>query len=107
MQVIISIIAMLSAISFLFIMLFIVRMLIGAYLCIMVIRMIVDWLMVLVPRMRLQGIFAVLMNIIYSITEPPLRWLRRFVPPVRCGNISIDVSYMLLYVVLYALQIIL
>ncbi|RIY27726.1 hemolysin activation protein, partial [Bifidobacteriaceae bacterium WP022] len=39
------------------------------------------------------------------ITEPPLRILRKFIPPTRCGNISIDVSYMLLYFALYVLQI--
>ncbi|MFP1667315.1 YggT family protein [Gardnerella leopoldii] len=88
-----------------FVALSILRVIIRAYLIIMIIRMVADWLFVLVPRMRPRGVFNFLIRIIYFTTEPPLRVLRKFIPPTRCGNISIDVSYMLLYFALYVLQI--
>lgn len=89
--------------------LLVLRILIRAYLLIMIVRMILDWTMVLIPRLRLRlhlrGIFNFIARIIYFLTEPPLRLLRKFVPPMNCGRISFDVSYMLLYFVLYVLQI--
>lgn len=85
--------------------LLVLRILIRAYLLIMIVRMILDWTMVLIPRLRLRGIFNFIARIIYFLTEPPLRLLRKFVPPMNCGSISFDVSYMLLYFVLYVLQI--
>lgn len=89
--------------------LLVLRILIRAYLLIMIVRMILDWTMVLIPRLRLRlrlrRIFNFIARIIYFLTEPPLRLLRKFVPPMNCGRISFDVSYMLLYFVLYVLQI--
>ncbi len=93
--------------AFVFITLLIIQILIRAYLMIMIIRMILDWLMVLIPRLRPKGGFAFIARLIYFVTEPPLRLLRKFIPPIRCGNVNIDVSYMLLYFVLYVLQILL
>lgn len=87
--------------------LFILRMLIRAYLLVMVIRMILDWLPVLIPSFRPTGIIAFITRIIYFVTEPPLRFLRKFIAPMRCGNISLDISYMVLYFALYVLQILL
>ena len=42
---------------------------------------------------------------IYSLTDPPIRWLRRFVPPLRLGGgMAIDVGFMLLFLVLIVAQ---
>lgn len=40
----------------------------------------------------------------YSITEPPLRWLRRYIRPLPLGSIYLDVSFIVLYFALVVLE---
>ncbi|RBP98580.1 hemolysin [Bifidobacterium aemilianum] len=82
----------------------ILRWLISAYLTVLFIRMIIDWVLVLIPRWRPQGVIAALMSVIYQLTEPPLRWLRRYIPPIPMGPISLDVGFLVLYFALLVLQ---
>ena len=78
---------------------------IGAYIAVLFIRMIIDWVMVLNRRWYPTGVPAALIGIIYRITEPPLRWLRRYIPPIQLGAVGIDVSFIVLYFILIVLQI--
>ena len=32
---------------------------------------------------------------VYTATDPPIRFLRRFIPPLRIGNIAIDFAFAL------------
>jgi YggT family protein len=41
---------------------------------------------------------------VYSATDPPLRAIRRVVPPLRLGSISLDLSLMLLLIAVYLLK---
>ena len=50
--------------------------LINAYITVLFVRMILDWVSVLARNWYPRGVVAQLINIVYSITEPPLRWLR-------------------------------
>jgi YggT family protein len=40
---------------------------------------------------------------VYSATDPPLRFLRRYIPTVRLGSVALDLSFMLLFLVVYVL----
>ncbi|MDN6768449.1 MAG: YggT family protein, partial [Bifidobacterium mongoliense] len=70
------------------------------------IRMILDWVAVLAPRWYPRGIVVALINVVYRITDPPLRWLRRFIPPLRMGPVAFDLSFIVLYFALIMLQVI-
>jgi YggT family protein len=83
----------------------IIDWLIGAYLSVLFIRMILDWVRILAPRWYPRGIIASLIDVVYRLTEPPLRWLRRYIPPIRMGAIALDVSFIVLYFALVVLQI--
>jgi YggT family protein len=39
----------------------------------------------------------------YSITDPPLKLLRRYIPPLRFGGIALDLSFLVLFVIVYLL----
>lgn len=78
---------------------------IGAYITVLFIRMILDWAFMLAPRWRPSGVVADIINVIYDLTEPPLRWLRRYIPPLQMGSIAFDLSFMVLYFVLVILQV--
>lgn len=85
----------------------ILDVLIGAYIMVLFARMILDWTSMLAPRWYPRGIAASLIDIVYRLTEPPLRWLRRYIPPLQMGPIAFDVSFIVLYFALVVLQVIL
>ncbi|MEQ6116098.1 YggT family protein [Bifidobacterium bifidum] len=78
---------------------------IDAYITVLFVRMILDWVSVLAPRWYPKGVVASLINVIYQLTEPPLRWLRRYIRPIPMGPIAMDVSFIVLYAALVALRI--
>ena len=78
---------------------------IDAYITVMFVRMILDWVSVLAPRWYPKGVVASLINVVYQLTEPPLRWLRRYIRPIPMGPIAMDVSFIVLYAALVALRI--
>ena len=40
---------------------------------------------------------------VYSVTDPPIKALRRFIPPLRIGNFALDLSFILVMVAAYLL----
>ena len=53
---------------------------------------------------RPAGVAAVGVEIVYMATDPPIRLLRRLVPPVRLGSVSLDLSIILLLLAILALR---
>lgn len=53
---------------------------------------------------RPSGFVLVLAEIVYTITDPPLRFLRRFIKPVRLGSIALDLSVLVLFFGIIILQ---
>lgn len=78
---------------------------IDAYITVLFVRMILDWVSVLAPRWYPKGVVASLINVVYQLTEPPLRWLRRYIRPIPMGPTAMDVSFIVLYTALVALRI--
>jgi YggT family protein len=37
-------------------------------------------------------------ELIYSITDPPMKFVGRFVPPLRLGGVAIDLSFIVLLI---------
>jgi YggT family protein len=40
---------------------------------------------------------------IFTATDPPLKFLRRYIPPLRIGRVAMDLSYMVLFIVVLIL----
>jgi len=81
----------------------VVLYLLWAFFALLWVRFIVDWIMVLSRSWRPSGAAAAVLEVTYSVTDPPLRALRRFLPPLRLGSIALDVAFILLFIVTYAL----
>lgn len=67
--------------------------LINAYITVLFVRMILDWVSILARNWYPRGVVAQLINIVYSVTEPPLRWLRRYIRPLPLGRIAGNSGY--------------
>jgi YggT family protein len=66
-------------------------------------RFVVDWVQVFARSWTPKGVVLVILEIIYSITDPPILFIRRFVPPLRLGAIMIDTSFIIVLVLTYLL----
>ena len=73
------------------------------YLVILIGRMIFGWVQVFAREWRPTGFVLVLAEVIYTLTDPPLKFLRRFIPPLRLGMVAMDLSYMVLFIVVLIL----
>lgn len=55
---------------------------------------------------RPAGVTAVGLELVYSATDPPVRLLRRIIPPLRIGQVSLDLSVFILLILLWIVRII-
>jgi len=75
----------------------------SVYLVLLIARMILSWIQVYAKSWSPSGILLVVAEGVYSATDPPLRFLRRYIRPVRIGSVALDLSFMLLFLVVYVL----
>jgi len=75
----------------------------SVYLVLLIGRMILSWIQVYARTWSPRGVLLVIAEAVYSATDPPLRFLRRYIPSVRLGNVALDLSFILLFLVVYVL----
>lgn len=73
-------------------------------LIVLIARFILDWVQLLARNWRPRGIVLVICEGLYSITDPPLRVVRNILPPLRLGQVMLDLSPMILIIGIYILQ---
>ena len=61
-------------------------------------RLVLDWVQVLSRDWRPRGAVLVLAEVVYSVTDPPLRLLRKVIPAVTLGGMRIDFAFLVLMV---------
>jgi len=64
---------------------------------ILIIRAVLSWVLVINPRWTPRGALLVASEAVYTVTDPPLRLLRRFIKPLRLGNLSLDTAFIVLF----------
>lgn len=67
-------------------------------------RLILEWVRQFRPDWRPRGPVLVLAEVTYTLTDPPLRFLRRFIRPVQLGGVGIDFSWTILLIAVYILM---
>ncbi|MEI2765856.1 MAG: YggT family protein [Dermatophilaceae bacterium] len=60
-------------------------------------RLVVDWVQVLARGWRPKGVVLVLAEAVYTVTDPPLKLLRRIIPSLNLGGIRIDLAFLVLF----------
>jgi YggT family protein len=75
------------------------------FLGLLFVRLVVDWVQVFARSWTPRGPILVVLEIVYSITDPPILFVRRFVPPLRIGSVALDTSFLIVLVVVYLLRI--
>lgn len=68
----------------------------GIYWWILVARLIFEWIPAFQPNWRPRGFVLVVAEFLYTATDPPVKLVRRVIPPLRIGSISLDISFIIL-----------
>jgi YggT family protein len=67
-------------------------------------RIIIDYVRMFAKNWRPNAIFLAFFEFIYSITDPAMKYVGRFVPPLRLGGIALDLSFIVLLIAINLLQ---
>jgi YggT family protein len=59
-------------------------------------RLVLDWIQVLAREWRPRGPVLFIAEGIYTVTDPPLKFLRRLIPPLSLGAIRLDMAFLVL-----------
>lgn len=73
------------------------------YLLVVFGRLILDWVRVFAREWRPSGVMLIVAEFVYSLTDPPLRALRKVLPPLRIGGVALDLAFLVLVLALYLL----
>jgi YggT family protein len=73
------------------------------YLVLLVGRMIFGWIQVFSRSWHPRGIVLVIAEAVFTATDPPLKFLRRYIRPLRIGTVAMDLSFMVLFIVVLIL----
>ena len=74
------------------------------YILVILARFVIDMTRQFARAWRPAGVAAVGIEVVYLATDPPIKLIRRVIPPVRIGSVSLDLSIMILLFSVLALQ---
>jgi len=66
------------------------------FFAVLICRLVLDWIQVLAREWRPRGPVLIFAEFIYSVTDPPLKFLRRLIPPLSLGGIRLDLAFLVL-----------
>lgn len=61
-------------------------------------RLVFDWVFVLSRSWEPKGPIVLVLEATYSVTDPPLKALRRVIPPLRIGSVALDLGFLVLII---------
>ena len=86
------------------IVLYVLSLLLQLFVFVLIARVVLEMVQSFSRTWRPTGFVLVLAEIVYTITDPPLRFLRRFIKPIRLGSIALDLSVLILFFGIIILQ---
>jgi len=79
---------------------FVLNLFFAALIC----RLVLDWIQVLAREWRPRGPILFFAEAVYTVTDPPLKFLRRLIPPLSLGSVRLDLAFLVLILAVGFLQ---
>ena len=76
-----------------------IRLVLFLFLIVLFARLVLDMIRMFARDWRPTGVILVLAVGLYALTDPPIRLFRRLIPPLRVGQISLDLGFTVLFFV--------
>jgi YggT family protein len=73
------------------------------YVIILIARIVIDYVFIFAREWRPKGFVLLVVEAIFTVTDPPLKALRRVIPPLRIGGISLDLAFLVLFILVQVL----
>ncbi len=80
-----------------------IELILGTFILLLFVRLIVDWIQMFARSWVPRGPVLVVLEGVYTATDPPVKALRRLIPPLRLGGMAIDLSFVALLVICWIL----
>lgn len=74
-------------------------LLLWLFFLLLIARLVLDYIQMFARSWRPRGLLLVLAEVVYTVTDPPLKALRRVIPPLRVGQLTLDLSFFVLVVI--------
>ncbi|MFT3861686.1 YggT family protein [Micropruina sp.] len=75
-----------------------------AFLTVLMVRAVLSFIPLFVRGWQPRGLMLVIAEFVYTLTDPPLRFMRKILPPVRIGSTSWDLGFLVLFLGLSFVQ---
>ena len=82
---------------------YIIEVVLQIFILLLFVRLIVDWIQIFARSWSPRGPVLVVLEGVYTATDPPVKALRRLIPPLRLGGMAIDLSFVALLLICYIL----
>jgi YggT family protein len=69
------------------------------FLVTLIIRLVFDLVQMFARQWRPRGAGLVAAHVVYSVTDPPLKRIRRLIPPLQLGGVSLDLAFLIVFIV--------
>ncbi|GGO81766.1 YggT family protein [Wenjunlia tyrosinilytica] len=73
------------------------------FLVVLIFRLVMDYVFMFARSWQPAKPMVVVLEATYTVTDPPLKLLRRFIPPLRLGGVALDLSFFVLMIIVYIL----
>lgn len=74
------------------------------YIYLLIARMVISWIPLVAGAWKPRGFVSSCFEIVYTLTDPPIKLLRKIIPPLDLGGLSLDLAFMAVLVIVYVLQ---
>ncbi len=68
------------------------------FLICLIARVVIDLLQIFARDFRPHGLVLVLFEAVFTVTDPPIRALRKVIPPLRIGSVAFDLAVLVLFI---------
>jgi YggT family protein len=81
----------------------VLALLLQIYFVLLIFRLVMEYVFMFARSFRPSGLLAVALELTYTVTDPPLRAVRRVLPPLRVANFSLDLGFFVVIIVVQIL----
>ncbi|HWG25761.1 YggT family protein [Actinospica sp.] len=79
----------------------VITVVLWVYWILLMFRLVMTWVFQFARSYDPRGVMLVAVESAYTATDPPLKFLRRYIPPLRIGGLALDLAFLLLVIILF------
>lgn len=82
----------------------VVQIALTCFLFVLLFRLVMDYVFMFARSWQPGKVMVVALEAAYTVTDPPLKALRKVIPPLRFGGVALDLSFFVLLIIVYILM---